>query len=57
MSETLAPHAESPPTSGTSTPQALALRAVLVVAAVKSAVNLALSNRYGWHWDELYYRV
>jgi 4-amino-4-deoxy-L-arabinose transferase-like glycosyltransferase len=57
MSETLAPHAATPPTTGTSTPQALALRAVLVVAAVKSAVNLALSNRYGWHWDELYYRV
>src|SRR3954454_12188972 len=34
-----------------------ARRAVLVVAAVKSLVNLALVNRYGWHWDELYYRV
>src|SRR4051794_16412025 len=32
-------------------------RAVLVVIALKSLVNLAVVRRYGWHWDELYYRV
>jgi hypothetical protein len=29
--------------------------AVLVVAAVKVAANLAVAGRYGWHMDELYY--
>ena len=35
----------------------LALRPVLLVAALKSLLNLSLARRYGWHWDELYYRV
>src|SRR4051794_27224128 len=34
-----------------------ARRAVLVVMGLKSLVNLIVIKRYGWHWDELYYRV
>jgi 4-amino-4-deoxy-L-arabinose transferase-like glycosyltransferase len=35
----------------------LALRPVLLVALLKSALNLAFAGRYGWHRDELYYAV
>ena len=34
-----------------------AARPVLVVAALKIALNLAFANRYGWQRDELYYAV
>ena len=37
--------------------RALSLRPVLVVIALKSALNLAFASRYGWHRDELYYAV
>lgn len=36
---------------------ALALRSVLIVIALKSALNLAFAGRYGWQRDELYYAV
>ena len=36
---------------------ALALRSVLIVVALKSALNLAFAGRYGWQRDELYYAV
>lgn len=36
---------------------AFALRPVLVVIALKCALNLAVANRYGWQRDELYYAV
>ncbi|MGH2972979.1 MAG: ArnT family glycosyltransferase [Gaiellaceae bacterium] len=35
----------------------LAVRPVLVVVVLKSALNLAFANRYGWQRDELYYAV
>jgi 4-amino-4-deoxy-L-arabinose transferase-like glycosyltransferase len=35
----------------------LALRPVLVVAALKCALNLSVAGRYGWQRDELYYAV
>jgi 4-amino-4-deoxy-L-arabinose transferase-like glycosyltransferase len=35
----------------------IAWRPVLVVVALKSALNLAFADRYGWHRDELYYAV
>jgi 4-amino-4-deoxy-L-arabinose transferase-like glycosyltransferase len=38
-------------------PAALFLRPILVVIALKSALNLAFASRYGWHRDELYYAV
>ncbi len=34
-----------------------AARQVLVVAVLKTALNLAFANRYGWQRDELYYAV
>ena len=34
-----------------------AARPVLVVAALKCALNLAFADRYGWQRDELYYAV
>ncbi|MGA9762452.1 MAG: glycosyltransferase family 39 protein [Gaiellaceae bacterium] len=37
--------------------KAFALRSVLVVVVLKSALNLSVANRYGWHRDELYYAV
>ena len=36
---------------------ALAVRPVLVVVALKCALELAVAGRYGWHRDELYYAV
>jgi uncharacterized protein involved in response to NO len=30
---------------------------VLVVVALKCALELAVAGRYGWHRDELYYGV
>jgi 4-amino-4-deoxy-L-arabinose transferase-like glycosyltransferase len=36
---------------------ALAVRPVLVIVALKSALELAVAGRYGWHRDELYYAV
>jgi hypothetical protein len=36
---------------------ALYLRPVLVVVALKCALNLAFADRYGWQRDELYYAV
>ena len=36
---------------------AFATRPVLVVVAVKCALELAVAGRYGWHRDELYYAV
>ncbi len=35
----------------------LAVRPVVVVIAAKAALMLAVSGRYGWHRDELYYAV
>src|SRR5579862_8257187 len=35
----------------------LAGRSVLIVAALKSALDLGFANHYGWHRDELYYAV
>ena len=37
--------------------RALFLRPILVVIALKSALNLAFASRYGWQRDELYYAV
>ena len=34
-----------------------AVRPVLVVVALKCALELAVAGRYGWHRDELYYAV
>src|SRR6266545_1785349 len=34
---------------------AFAARPVLVVALAKTALNLSVASRYGWHRDELYY--
>ena len=34
-----------------------AVRWIGVVALLKTAVNLAVAGRYGWHIDELYYRA
>jgi hypothetical protein len=36
---------------------AFATRPVLAVVALKSALELAVAERYGWHRDELYYSV
>jgi Dolichyl-phosphate-mannose-protein mannosyltransferase len=36
---------------------AFAVRPVLVVVALKCALELAAARRYGWHRDELYYAV
>ena len=36
---------------------AFAVRPVLVVVALKCALELAVAGRYGWHRDELYYAV
>src|SRR4051794_39236117 len=36
---------------------ALFLRPILVVIALKSALNLVVAGRYGWQRDELYYAV
>jgi hypothetical protein len=36
---------------------ALAVGPVLVVVALKCALELAVAGRYGWHRDELYYAV
>jgi hypothetical protein len=36
---------------------AFATRAVLLVVVAKSALNLAVADRYGWQRDELYYAV
>ncbi len=36
---------------------AFAFRPVLVVVALKCALELAVAGRYGWHRDELYYAV
>jgi hypothetical protein len=38
-------------------PVAFAAGPVLVVVALKSALELAVAGRYGWHRDELYYAV
>ncbi len=38
-------------------PAAFAARSVLVVVALKCALELAVAGRYGWHRDELYYAV
>jgi Dolichyl-phosphate-mannose-protein mannosyltransferase len=35
----------------------VALRPVLIVVVLKSALDLAFANRYGWQRDELYYAV
>ena len=35
----------------------LAVRPVLIVVLLKSALNLAFAERYGWQRDELYYAV
>jgi 4-amino-4-deoxy-L-arabinose transferase-like glycosyltransferase len=35
----------------------LAVRPVLVVVALKCALELGVAGRYGWHRDELYYAV
>ncbi len=32
-----------------------ALLPVLLIIAVKIAINMAVASRYGWHRDELYY--
>lgn len=37
--------------------QALCWRPVLVTIVLKSVLNLAFANRYGWQRDELYYAV
>src|SRR5213078_841326 len=34
-----------------------AVRPVLVIVALKCALELAVAGRYGWHRDELYYAV
>ena len=34
-----------------------ALRPVLIVVALKTALGLAFAGRYGWHRDTLYYAV
>ena len=34
-----------------------AVRPVLVVVALKCALEFAVAGRYGWHRDELYYAV
>src|SRR4051812_17116789 len=31
--------------------------AITAVVVVKSALNLGVAHRYGWHIDELYYRL
>jgi hypothetical protein len=36
---------------------AFAVRPVLVIVGLKCALELAVSGRYGWHRDELYYAV
>jgi hypothetical protein len=36
---------------------AFAARPVLIVVALKCALELAVAGRYGWHRDELYYAV
>jgi hypothetical protein len=36
---------------------AFAVKPVLVVVALKCALELAVAGRYGWHRDELYYAV
>ncbi len=36
---------------------AFAARAVLIVLALKCALELSVAGRYGWHRDELYYAV
>jgi len=46
----------SVPGPGTELPR-LALRPVLVVILVKTALHLAVAGRYGWQRDELYYWV
>lgn len=38
-------------------PVAFAAGSVLVVVALKCALELAVAGRYGWHRDELYYAV
>jgi 4-amino-4-deoxy-L-arabinose transferase-like glycosyltransferase len=35
----------------------LSLRPICVVIALKTALNLAVASRYGWHRDELYYAI
>ena len=40
---------------GFATRPAFALAPVLVLVAIKIAVNMAVASRYGWHRDELYY--
>jgi dolichyl-phosphate-mannose-protein mannosyltransferase len=43
--------------TGGSPVRRFALRPVLIVVALKCALNLAFANRYGWQRDELYYAV
>jgi hypothetical protein len=38
-------------------PAAVAVRPILIVVVLKSALNFAFAGRYGWHRDELYYAV